>query len=103
MNTLFIELIKNDILLLFSSVNWNTWKRLKDRLCNGEYIENFKTLQDAKKACDKSLDCGCISALTGDAFLTAKGTRTMRHEGGTAYVRRDGTKGIHSNILILKS
>merc|ERR1712218_188364 len=80
-----------------SKVNWNTWKKLKDKLCRGEYIENFKTLQDAKKACVKSLDCGCISALTGDAFLTAKGTRTMRHEGGTAYVRRDGTKACYND------
>ena len=76
---------------------------MKDRLCRGQIIESFENLQDAKKACDKSLDCGCVSEYDDEYLTTNKGTQTVRVEDNIAYVRRARTKGIHSNILILKS
>ena len=90
-------------------MNWNTWKILKDRLCSGGLIESpFKTLQNAKKACDNLSShkkCGCISdeSFAGGEFTTNKGVGSRPVPGAISYVRRDRTKGIHSNILILKS
>ena len=91
-----------------SSVNWNTWKILKDRLCSGGLIESpFYSLQNAKKACDNLSShkkCGCISdeSFAGGEFTTNKGVGSRPVPGAISYVRRDRTKGIHSNILILK-
>ena len=89
-----------------SSVDWNTWKILKDRLCSGGLIESpFYSLQNAKKACDKSKKCGCIAdeSFAEGEFTTNKGVGSRPVPGAISYVRRDRTKGIHSNILILKS
>ena len=98
-----------------SSVNWNTWKIEKGRLCAGGLIESFKNLQDAKKACVKSSACGCVSDdsfqfpdddsldFTTNKFPVGENPATMPVDGVIAYVRLHRTKGIHSNILILKS